>query len=147
MATQWTWALDDHVETAERAHRPLHCCESRGLIGPVDDCGAHLIAVLLYEILQATGIAGCCDEAIARCENSFRNVAAQTDCAASNQLHLKHQNPRFSFFNRLLANHRLAFWLADITLEPLAQLLGELLTGDEAKKFIGKLILEYPLET
>jgi hypothetical protein len=44
-------------------------------------------------------------------------------------------------------NYRLAFWLPDITLEPLAQLLGELLIGDEAKKVIGKLILEYWLET
>ena len=44
-------------------------------------------------------------------------------------------------------NHRLAFRLADITLESLAQLLDELLIGDEAKKVVGKLILEYRLET
>jgi hypothetical protein len=51
------------------------------------------------------------------------------------------------FFDRPLANHRLAFRLANITLEPLAQFLGELLIGDEAKKVIGNLILEYRLET
>jgi hypothetical protein len=57
----------------------------------------------------------------------FRNVAAQTAYAASNQPHLRHQNPPFSFFDGLLANHRFAFRLADVTLEPLAQILGELL--------------------
>ena len=60
---------------------------------------------------------------------------------------LGHPKPPFSLLDRLLVNHRLALRLADITLEPLAQLPGELLTGDEAKKFIGKLILEYRLET
>jgi hypothetical protein len=45
------------------------------------------------------------------------------------------------------AYDRLAFGLADITLETLAQLLGELLAGDEAAKLIGKLIFENRLET
>ena len=44
-------------------------------------------------------------------------------------------------------NHRLAFRLADIILEPLTQLRGELLISDEAAKVVGKLILEYRLET
>ena len=48
---------------------------------------------------------------------------------------------------RYLANHRLAFRLADITLESLTQLLGEFLISDETAKVIGKLILEYRLET
>jgi hypothetical protein len=96
---------------------------------------------------QANVIAGCCDEAIARCENCFSNVAAQTACAASNQPHLGHQNPPFSLLDRLLVNHRLAFRLADITLEPLTHLHGELLISYEAAKIIGKLIVEYRLET
>jgi hypothetical protein len=47
---------------------------------------------------------------------------------------------------RCLSNHRLAFRLTDITLEPLTQILGELLISDEAAKVIGKLILEDRLE-
>jgi hypothetical protein len=45
------------------------------------------------------------------------------------------------------ANHRIAFRLADIALEPLAQLLGELLVSDEAAKLISKLIFDNRLET
>src|SRR5258708_33354810 len=45
------------------------------------------------------------------------------------------------------ANHGLAFRLADITLEPLAQLLGELLVSGEAEKLISKSIFENRLET
>src|SRR5258708_16076973 len=58
-----------------------------------------------------------------------------------------HQNPPFSLFERPLVNHRLAFRLADITLEPLTHLPGELLISDEAAKVVGKLIVEYRLET
>jgi len=43
-------------------------------------------------------------------------------------------------------NHRIALRLADITLEPLTQLFGELLIGDEIAKVIGKVIVEYRLE-
>jgi hypothetical protein len=46
-----------------------------------------------------------------------------------------------------LVNHRLPFRLADITLKALTHLLGELRISDEATKVIGKLIVEYRLET
>jgi hypothetical protein len=62
----------------------------------------------------------------------------------ANQLRAKRS---FSLLDRLLVNHRLAFRLADVTLEPLTHLLGELLISDEAAKVIGKLIVEYRLET
>ena len=62
----------------------------------------------------------------------------------ANQLEAK---TSFSLLDRLLVNHRIAFRLADITLEPLTHLLGELLIRDEAAKVIGKLIVEYRLET
>jgi hypothetical protein len=38
------------------------------------------------------------------------------------------------FLDRLLVNHRFAFRLADVSLEPLPHLLGELLISDEAAK-------------
>src|SRR5258708_36418 len=63
------------------------------------------------------------------------------------QPHLRQPNPPFSLLGRLLVNHRLAFRLADITLEPLTHLRGELLISDEAAKVIGKLIVQYRLET
>src|SRR5258708_25380003 len=84
---------------------------------------------------------------MARRENCFRNVAAQTASVASYQPHHRHPNPPFSLFDRLSVNHRLAFRFADITLEPLTHLLGELLISDEPAKVIGKLIVEYRLET
>ena len=70
------------AEHLEGSH--LHCYIGGRLTGNVEGSGAKLIAILLHQIFQATGIAGCCDEAIARCENGFRNIAAQTACAASN---------------------------------------------------------------
>ncbi len=60
---------------------------------------------------------------------------------------LRHPNPRFSLLDRLLVNHRLALRLADITLEPLTQLFAELLISDEIAKVVGKVIVEYRLET
>src|SRR6266853_6381016 len=85
--------IDHYIETAKRIYCHLHCRIGGRLIGNVEGSGANLIAILLYQIFQATRIAGCCDEAIARCEHCFSNVAAQTASAASNQPHLRHQNP------------------------------------------------------
>ena len=45
------------------------------------------------------------------------------------------------------ADYRLAFWLANITFEPLAQIIDKLGVSDEAAKVVGELVLKYGLET
>ena len=44
-------------------------------------------------------------------------------------------------------DYRLAFWLTNITFEPLAQVIGKLRVSDEAAKVVGELVLKYWLET
>ena len=77
--------IHDDIETPERVHRHLHGRIGRLLIRHVEGSGANLIAVLLHQIFEAARVAGRRDEAIARCEHSFSDVAAQAACAAGYQ--------------------------------------------------------------
>ncbi|HJY87749.1 MAG TPA: hypothetical protein VKE24_13010 [Candidatus Acidoferrales bacterium] len=70
--------VHDNIETPERVHGHLHSGFGRILICHVEGSGANLIAILRHQICKAARIAGRCDEVIARCEDSFSDVAAQT---------------------------------------------------------------------
>jgi len=89
--------VHDDIETPERVHRRLHCCVCRILVRHVEKSSANRIAILLHQIFKAARIAGRRDEAIARCQHRFSDVAAQTACAAGYQPDFRHENPPFCF--------------------------------------------------
>src|SRR5579862_1275009 len=70
------------IKPPERIYSGLHGRIGRILVGHIQGGSADLVAVLLHQIVEATGIASCCHEASARCEDRFSDVTAQTASAS-----------------------------------------------------------------
>src|SRR5881394_1297313 len=75
----------DDIEASESADCHLHRCLGRLFVGHVEGSRPNLIAVLIHQIFEAARVAGGCDEAMASCQHSFCDVAAQSASAASYQ--------------------------------------------------------------
>src|SRR5258707_10818526 len=75
----------DDIEVSENVNRHLHRCLRRLFVSHVESSGANLIAILIHQIFEAARVAGGCDEAMASCQHSFCDVAAQSASAASYQ--------------------------------------------------------------
>src|SRR5256714_10528181 len=73
------------IEVSENVNRHLHRCLRRLFVSHVERSGANLIAILIHQISEAARVAGGCDEAMASCQHSFCDVAAQSASAASYQ--------------------------------------------------------------
>jgi hypothetical protein len=84
--------IHHHIEMPEGIHGRLHGGIGRTLVCHIEGSGANPISVLGYHVFQAARIAGRCHETIARCKHSFRDVAAQSTCAAGNQPDFRHEN-------------------------------------------------------
>ena len=68
--------IDDDIETSERSYGRLHSRLSSALIRHVECSSPDLITIFLCQIFEAAGIAGGCNESIARCKHSFSDVPA-----------------------------------------------------------------------
>jgi hypothetical protein len=71
----------------------LHRRIGRILVCHIQERSTDLVAVLFHNIVEPTGIAGCCHEASAGCEDCFGDVAAQTACASRYQPNFGHNRP------------------------------------------------------
>src|SRR3954453_22140581 len=80
------------IKLPERIYCGLHSRIGRILVCHIQGGSADLVAVLLHHIVKATGIAGCCHEASARCEDRFSDVTAQTASASRYQPNFGHKN-------------------------------------------------------
>src|SRR5215470_9437811 len=79
------------IETPEGVDRNLHSSMGRALVGHVEGHGANVISILLNEVFELARIAGRRDQAVARCEHSLRDVAAQSACTAGHQPDFRHE--------------------------------------------------------
>src|SRR5215472_1559361 len=81
------------IEMPEGVDCHPHGSMSCVLLGHVQRHGANVIAILLNEVFELARIAGRRDQAVARCEHSLRDVAAQSACTAGHQPDFRHESP------------------------------------------------------
>src|SRR6266850_3866266 len=95
--------VDQNVQTPEAFHRQLHGCLCGGLITHFQPDGLHPLAVLRYQGCQLFRPTRSGYHAVPCGQRRLRDVPPQPISASRNQPDLRHENPPFSFLNRLWA--------------------------------------------